>query len=475
MSTTCTEVNLDDVLGPSLTEDQARTIYSYGEETVVMGFMIMARKLAALNPSKPAPTAPSGMVPGYQKPATGKTRKKPGAKPGHEGHHRAPPARIDERRDHRLPCCPHCQGRLKRCEATRTRYIEDIPAGITPIVTEHTIHRDWCPRCKKLVEPKVPDALPGARLGNRTTVMTGWMHYGLGNTISQIVDVFNYHLQMKLTGGGLVHLWGRLQEALFPWYEQIQAEALHSAVLHADETSWRVAGKTHWLWAFANEDLTYYLIDRSRGEPALLRFFVEEFQGTLVTDFWGAYNAVICAARQGCLVHLLRDLHAVDHYKKGGAHWPEFAKKLRRLVGDAIRLGRQKPDLPPESFASRRQRLDERLEELIMATWEDKQAKRLIKRLRRHRDHLFTFLDRPGVPFDNNLAERAVRPAVIMRKNSYANRSERGADVQAVLMTLYRTLKQRGHNPLQTITAALATYVKTGTLPPLPEKTTTEH
>jgi transposase len=237
-------VNLEELLGPSLTESQARTVYRHGEETVVLGFMVMARKLAALSPSKPAPTAPSGMVPGYQKPVTRTSRKKPGAKPGHKGHHRAPPARIDERCDHRLPCCPHCQERLKRCEATRTRYIEDIPAGITPIVTEHTIHRDWCPRCKKLVEPKVPDALPGARLGSRTAVMTAWMHYGLGNTISQIVDVFNYHLQMKLTGGGLVHLWGRLQEALFPWYEQVQAEALGSAVLHADETSWRVAGKT---------------------------------------------------------------------------------------------------------------------------------------------------------------------------------------------------------------------------------------
>ncbi len=153
-------------------------------------------------------------------------------------------------------------------------------------MTEHTIRRDWCPRCKKLVEPKVPDALPGATLGNRTAVMTGWMHYGLGNTISQIVNVFNYHLQMKLTRGGLVNLWRRLQDALFPWYEQIQAEALKSAVLHADETSWRVSGKTHWLWAFANHDLTYYMIDRSRGEPALLRFFIEEFDGTLVSDFW---------------------------------------------------------------------------------------------------------------------------------------------------------------------------------------------
>ena len=279
-------MNLDEVLGSSLTEEQAREIYRQGEEAVVMALMTMAGKLGALQRPVPAPTTPSAMIPPYQKPPAKGSRKKPGAKQGHEGHRRAPPARIDQRHAHRLPCCPHCQGRLKRCRQTRTRYIEDIPAGITPVVTEHTIHRDWCPRCKKLVEPKVPDALPGATLGNRTVTMTAWMHYGLGNTLSQIVEVFNYHVQMKLTTGGLLQMWRRLQGALFPWYEQIQAEALQSAVLHADETSWRVAGKTHWLWAFANDDVTYYMIDRSRGEPALRKFFVEEFQGTLVSDFW---------------------------------------------------------------------------------------------------------------------------------------------------------------------------------------------
>jgi transposase len=431
----------------------------------------MAAKLGAAQKLKPPPTTPSAMIAPYQKATAKASRKKPGAKLGHIGHRRPPPARIDKQESHRLPCCPNCQGRLKRCKRTRKRYIEDIPEGITPIVTEHTIHRDWCPQCKTLVEPKVPDALPGGRLGNRTVTMTAWMHYGLGNTLSQIVEVFNYHLQMKLTSGGLLNMWQRLQEAVFPWYEQIQTEALQSCVLHADETSWRVAGKTHWLWAFANDDLTYYMIDKSRGEPALAKFFIEEFQGTLISDFWGAYNAVVCAARQGCLVHLLRDLHTVDHYKKGGEHWPDFAKKLRRLVGDAIRLWRA-TDLPAESRQSRRQRLDERLSEMIATEWNDKQARRLIKRLRRHRNHLFTFLDKPGVPFDNNLAERAVRPAVIIRKNSYANRSQLGAEVQGVLMSIYRTLKKRGHNPLQTNTNALAKFVTTGKLPPLPGKPT---
>ena len=317
------------------------------------------------------------------------------------------------------------------------------------------------------MEPRIPDALPGSTLGNHVLVLSAWLHYGLGNTLSQVVDVFNYHLQIKLTPGGLIQQWYRLQEILYPWYQQMQAEALHSAVLHADETGWRVDGKTHWLWCFTTPRLTYYMIDRRRGSPALAEFFREEFAGTLVSDFWGAYNFVQCGARQTCLAHLLRDLKFVEQYKRPSPHWPPFVKKLRRLLGDAIRLHKQGNRDDP-AFASRRQRLHARLAELIAAPWQDSQARRLIKRLRRHQGDLFTFLDQTDVPFDNNHAERAIRPAVIIRKNSYANRSDRGADAQAVLMSIYRTLKQRGHDPITILRNALTTYLTTGQLPPLP-------
>ena len=68
------------------------------------------------------------------------------------------------------------------------------------------------------------------------------------------------------------------------------------------------------------------------------------------------------------------------------------------------------------------------------------------------------------------VAERAIRPAVIIRKNNQSNRSQRGADTQALLMSIYRTLKQRGHPPIETITQAIQTYLSTGQLPLLPPK-----
>lgn len=168
------------------------------------------------------------------------------------------------------------------------------------------------------------------------------------------------------------------------------------------------------------------------------------------------------------MAHLLRELEHTEKYKSPGKNWPAFAKKLRRLLGDAIRLWRQREELSPETYASRRQRLSVRLQALIDEDWSNAHAKRRIKRLRRHQNDLFTFLDKPGVPFDNNHAERTIRPAVILRKNSDGNRSQRGADCQAVLMSIFHTLKQRGHAPIRTVVEALNQYLITGKLPPRP-------
>lgn len=460
-----------------LSEEQARQIVAIGPEAAVFVILELSKQLAEQKAKTAAeshqtPATPSGMKPPYQKSPPKSRKRRPGAKKGHPGSRRKTPERIDRQIEHRAKSCPDCGGRLKRCSETRTRYTEDIPE-VQPEVTEHTVHRDWCPKCRKKVEPAVPDALSNATLGNRVLVLSAWLHYGLGNTLSQIVEVFNFHLQMKITPGGLVQMWYRLQAILYAWYEEIQQQALRSAVLFADESGWRVDGKTHWLWCFTTRDVTFYMIDRSRGSPALLKFFIEEFAGTLVTDFWGSYNAVVCSLRQTCLVHLLRELEHTKKYKSPSEHWPAFSKKLRRLIGDAIRLWRRKAELPDETYASRRDRLAARLQQLIDTPWEGPHAKRLIKRLRRHQNDLFTFLDQPNVPFENNAAERAIRPAVIIRKNSYGNRSRHGADCQAVLMTIFRTLKQRGHDPIRTIVSALTVHLTTGQLPPLPEPKTT--
>jgi transposase len=469
---------MDAAIAGKLSDAQAEELSAFGQEVVKLALLLAARRIAEQNAriarlegrvlvaGAGDPSTPSGQRPIYAKPPSPTRQGKPGGRVGHVGTRRAVPQRIDRQEDHILEVCPDCGGPLQRCKRTRTRTVEDIMADLRTEVTEHTIHRDYCPACKKHVEPVVPDALPNANLGNRMVSLTGWLHYGIGVTSQQVLDLVGIHLHTRLSAGGVIGSWHRLGEILTPWYESCAREALHSAVLNADETGWRVNGSTRWLWCFASKDACYYLIDRSRGGPALAKFFTEAFKGVLVHDFWAAYDSIMADDHQCCLAHLLRELEKVD-LTNGSPAWKAFAKKLRRLIHDGIRL-RKRADFDPVRYGKLIRRIDRRLMELAMGSHGDADADRLAKRLLRHCDSLFTFLDHPDVPYDNNHAERMIRPAVIIRKNSQSNRSDKGATTQAVLMSIYRTLKLRGQDPVQTVAAALRTYVATGQLPPLP-------
>lgn len=451
-----------------LTRKQAEAIYAQGREAVIFVLMQLAARLAEQSPPE-QPTnlsIPSAMVPLYQKPTVRGRRKKPGAKPGHPGARREAPPEITRREEHPpLQSCPQCGGLLSKPTQRRFRLIEDIPET-EPEVSEHSIPRHWCARCHKFVEPPVPDAMPGATFGHRLVTLSAWLHYGLGVTMSQVVSVLGQHTHLRVSEGGLLEAWKRLANVLLRWYEEIGQEVKGSGVLHADETGWRVNGQTQWLWCFTTKNATFYMINRSRGSPALSKFFTDTLDGVLVTDFWSAYNAVVCAARQACLPHLFRELDKVSD-KDNTPLWRAFSKKLKRLLRDAVRLSRR-DGLTWQQYTSRRARIHKRLDALIKAPWRNANCGRLTGRLERYRDALFTFLDHPEVPSDNNHAEREIRPAVIMRKNSLCNRSENGANAQAIMMSVYRTLKLRGLDPLDTIVAALRQYVSNGVLPALP-------
>jgi transposase len=465
-------------IGPSLTRQQAEELYQLGQEVVVFVLMTQAKMIAQqMAQSAQSPAAPSSTKPIFKKDnkPTNKRGKKIGAKKGHPASRRPKPFEIDRRQEHSLQICPHCGNEnLSRRARKRTRIIIDIPEGFNVETVEHTIDRSWCPKCKRTVEPKVADALEKCTFGNRILAFSSWLHYGLGSTLSQIVETFNYHLQTPISQGGLVEMWHRLAKVLTPWYEQLKKDALSSAVLHGDETGWRVNGRTHWLWCFGNSDVTYYMIDRSRGSPAIREFFQEFFDGVLITDFWAAYNAVGCADRQMCLVHLLGELKKVVMYKDSSGDWASFSKKLKRLVHDSIRLWKRREQFDQQLYARRRKLIELRLRELIETQWDNSQAERLRKRLDTYENYLFTFLDKPYVPFDNSHAERSIRPAVIMRKNSYTNRSDKGARTQSTLMSIFRTLKQRNANPISTVAQALRQYIQAGNIPPLPPRMTPE-
>ena len=400
---------------------------------------------------------PSGQRPTYAKETKRNKQKKPGRKKGHPGCRREVPAHIDHYQKHRLEICPHCQTKVEPGIKAYTRYIEDIPP-IRPEVTEHTIYKHWCSRCGDYVTAPVTDAMENANLSLRLVVLAAWLHYAIGISVRNVAKIFNVVCSFPVSPGGLTLAWFRLAELIRSEYDAIQERIRHSAALHADETGWRLAGDNYWLWAFCTKEYCYYTITKCRGSPVVEQVLGTLFNGVLICDFWGAYNRIKALAKQRCYYHLFTELVKVDKTNTS-MEWKAFRKKLKRLLKDALRLRDQRQILASTSYESRKKRLHQRLEMLIEVDGKDKDVKRLIKRLKRHQGELLTFLDHDVSPY-NNHAEQQMRPAVISRRMSQQNRSEAGAQTQAILMSLFRTAVLQGLNPVEYVKELGETAIK---------------
>ncbi|MCG3197590.1 MAG: hypothetical protein GHCLOJNM_02077 [bacterium] len=188
-----------------LRRQEVEQVLAQGAEAIIYLNLTLSARLRDLQAAHPiAPSTPSSQIPSFKKPNSATRRKKsPGRKPGHEGARRAKPMRIERTKEHTLERCPECGGPVAPPSEKRSRVIEDIPV-VQPETIEHIIPRCYCSNCRKLVEPIVPDAMSQARLGHRVVALSAWLHYGLGNSLSQITEVLNSHLQIKINPGVLM-------------------------------------------------------------------------------------------------------------------------------------------------------------------------------------------------------------------------------------------------------------------------------
>jgi transposase len=435
-----------------MTRDEAKAILALPHDKAINAILALAEKAEKYDRllGDVSPTTPSGMIPTYLKPPPGRRRKRPGRKTGHEGISRIQPEEVDHFKEHTLERCPQCHTPLKEPVKHYRRYIEDIPPVEKPEVTEHTVYGYWCPQCKKIVFPPVTDALPNAMIGLRMVVFTAWLHYLVGVSVNNIVKILSVVCRFKISAGGVTQAWKNLSLVLEPLYHELGQRISHSAVLNADETGWRLNGVTHWLWCFTTKELCWYLITKSRGSPVVEQVLGTLFKGILICDFWGAYNKIKALAKQRCFYHLFTELTKVDK-ANASAEWKAFRKKLARLLKDAVRLSQRKDPTQATIFDRRKARVYHRLEQFLEETYHDNDAKRLMKRLKRHKNELFTFLEYKNVSPYNNHAEQQMRKPVLTRKISQQNRSEQGSKTQAVLMSLFRSAELQGKNPVETV------------------------
>ena len=372
--------------------------------------------------------------------------KKPGRRYGHQGSARARPVKIDATVELDQPSCPRCGGSLsEKPTDSYTRVVEDIvPARV--VVTEYVVKRRYCCGCRKQVSPAIPNLIDGGskeRFGLRLMLLVVSLKM-LGMSYEKIGSLLKLLFGLDLTEGAMLHCVMAVAEAFGPRYEELKQELRREASIHGDETSWRIKGKNHWLWVFLGKWSVVYEVDRSRGKDVPKKV-LGDYRGLVISDSWGAWNH-IGVRWQRCLVHYLRELEDTIKYKSPGEDFLPFRKKLRRMLRDAIRMADEKDQ--GERLRAKA-RLEARVDALISSysSSKERNCARLLKRLRRERDMLFTFLEEDGaVDWNNNAAERALRPSVVIRKITYGNQSEEGAHAHAVLMSVRETCTLRQEN-----------------------------
>ena len=376
-----------------------------------------------------------------------KKTRPPGRKNGHEGKSRRRPLHIDARIEPDQTTCPKCGGHLSEDPTDEyTRVVEDIvPARL--VATEYVIKRRYCKRCGGQVSPAIPNVIGGGsneRFGLRLMLLVVSLKL-LGLSYAKISSLFKLLFNLEMTDAAIEHSVSKVAEAFGPVYDQLISDIRREKSLNGDETSWRIKGKNHWLWAFVGKWSVVYEIANSRGRDVPLEILGSDYPGTVISDSWPAWNYV-GKKHQRCLQHYRRDVDDTLTYKSPGIEFLAFAKKLKRILNDAIKVGRR-VNVKSDRLNTKK-RLERRMETLVEAysSTGEKNCKRFLKRLNREKDMLFTFLEEKGVDWNNNAAERAVRPSVVIRKITYGNQSTNGADAHKVLMSVRETCNLRKLN-----------------------------
>lgn len=225
-------------------------------------------------------------------------------------------------------------------------------------------------------------------------------------------------------------------------YEDLGTSLSSQSHLYADETGWRNDGNNAWLWSFSNQDVSYYVIDRSRAQKVVHEVLGKSFNGVLVSDFYGGYHEIDCE-KQKCSTHLLREFRELKKKYPKSAEIKLYSRYMKRFFRRGLSL--QEAHRAGKNIEKRFRRLVDDMTRFIFKNPRHPELKRLIKRLRKYRNELYVFV-KSGVDATNNAAEREIRPAVLMRKTSYGNRSDQGAKNQAVLMSMIRTAAKRGQS-----------------------------
>lgn len=427
-----------------LVEQQRKQIAALTEQVAKLTEQL---RQSSRNSSKP-PSSDGPEAAPRKKKRRGKRKR--GGQPGHDKHERAlvPVEQVDKLVVLRPEQCGCCGAKLDGDDPSPHRHqVFEIPQ-VKPHVTEYQQHSLGCDACGAVTTKPLPEGVPtrafGPSVDATVSLLTG--AYRLSKRMGAALMRDLYRLNMSL--GSVVACERAASEALAQPVDEARAFVAEPMMKHADETSWREAGKKAWLWTVVTQFVTVFMIHARRNTEAAQQLLGRAV-GVLHSDRHGAYNWWPQKLRQLCWAHLERDIIAIaergmDSERIGDALLDEVHRMFHwwHRVRDGT--------LARTTFQVYMRPLIKRVEALLAegTTLPNLRTARTCAKILKLKDALWTFVRIAGVEPTNNAAEQAVRHGVIWRKTSFGTQSAAGSRFVERILTVRATLRQQDRDVL---------------------------
>ena len=375
-------------------------------------------------------------------------RRKPGAKPGHPGHHQVllePTSSVSL-----LPDACACGHRgLAEVTLYHTHQVIELPV-IRPDVTHWRLYQGRCLACGTLCKASLPSEHTSG-YGPRLTGFVGEMAGIVGASRSAVQALCASVFSIALSKGAIQKMVDRVSEAIGPHYTAIGEVARTSLVNYIDETSWLLHGDRQWLWVMANPAVAYFQIHPNRSKAAFVQL-IGDWTGILVSDGYRIYQSWE-GLRQSCLAHLIRAAKGLAECVDAGiAH---FGSRVHAELQRLCHMGTERPTVGQwRAWYARFSAL------VNQYTARPDKAGTFARRLKREGESLWVFLDVQGVEATNNIAERAHRFGVLWRKRSQGTCSEKGNRWVERVLSLRHTCRIRGRPTFPLLVEAVSCLFK---------------
>ena len=368
--------------------------------------------------------------------------------------------------------CPECGDEsFSKLGEDVTEVLDYVPAHFK--VLRHVRPKHSCRKCETIRQAELP-SMPITK-GKAASGLLAHI------IISKYTDHLPLYRQSEIYARQNIHIsrstmagWMRqVDELIVPLSEALAADVLLSDKLHGDDTTVPVLSpglgktKTGRLWVYVRDDRGYC----GDSKPAALYSYSENrkgihpqehlkgYSGTLQAAGYAGYNDLYKADKlsgeiniieAACWAHVRRKFYE-DHENTKSQYSHEILKRIG-LLYDVEREIKGRP--PDERKAAREERslaIIDDLKDYFDAIQGKVSGKSPLAGAIRYAikrwDALQSFVHDGTVEIDNNIAERAMRPIALGRKNYLFAGSDRGGETAASFYSLLETCKLNNINP----------------------------